>query len=109
MGEGSQSLRGQGRLIRAQESAPFRLSIAYERRSDLPIRRPRESGDPAAFVQKTVDSRLRGNDDTKVRGALTPPRPPCKAKPRGDERDTAQRRHRPEPARTRQREHVKAA
>ena len=28
-----------------------------------PDRRPRESGDPVAFVQKTLDSRFRGNDE----------------------------------------------
>jgi hypothetical protein len=26
------------------------------------LRRPRESGDPAALMQKTLDSRFRGND-----------------------------------------------
>jgi hypothetical protein len=31
-------------------------------------RRPRESGDPAAFVPTTLDSRFRGNDDIKNPG-----------------------------------------
>ena len=32
-------------------------------RYDPPDRRPRESGDPVAFVKKTLDSRFRGNDE----------------------------------------------
>jgi hypothetical protein len=31
-------------------------------------RRPRESGDPAAFVQETLDSRFRGKDDMRDPG-----------------------------------------
>ena len=30
------------------------------------FRRPRESGDPAALVKKTLDSRFRGNDNLLI-------------------------------------------
>src|SRR5439155_23317373 len=55
---------------RAVAVAEIFLEIAYcqHRRAHRQIpagiynRRPRESGDPVAFVRKTLDSRFRGND-----------------------------------------------
>src|SRR5438105_7341621 len=116
MGEGGQGLRRQGRLIRPQESALYRFRrCAINAVSTFKIRRPRESGDPAAFVKRhwissplSRELKAAGMTILELAGS-TLPRPPCEPKPRGNERDTAQRRHRPEPARSRQREPVKAA
>src|SRR6266404_3932301 len=71
MGEGGEGVRRKGRLSAkvdrfAGNSPRFSDSaLRNERPPVLLNRRPRESGDPAAFVQKTLDSRFRGNDDIK--------------------------------------------
>jgi cell division inhibitor SulA len=48
-------------LSRADEVS--RVPGVDPRGGDPDLRRPREKGDPAAFVQKTLDSRFRGNDE----------------------------------------------
>src|ERR1019366_6971297 len=92
---------------------PTKAEIHSKRAQLSNFRHPRESGDPFCDRQERMDSRLvtkmSGNDDIKVRGALAPPSPPRKPKPCGNKRHATQRRHRPEPRRTRQREQIEAA
>src|ERR1700680_4082203 len=102
MGEGGQGFRCKGRLIDSLPTHPrvaewtsrdarkLPASVIAKDGRNLPTSViPAKAGIHFATVKKPMDSRLRGNDDIKVREvreALAPPRPPCKPKPRGNER-----------------------
>jgi hypothetical protein len=47
----------------ARVRKPFILERSWHTGSAKNLRRPREGRDPASFAKKTLDSRLRGNDD----------------------------------------------